>query len=150
MAQIRNHPAALEDCFQYNADGSRYRWDKNLFANAGGCRAQGFAKVADTIELLRGIGREVAQWVGEPLTANPNAQIACYAGNGAFYSMHSDNGWLDPSRKEEMVNWRRYTVIAYANTDWSPEHGGCLRLHLTYGDGRNCLLYTSPSPRDRG
>jgi hypothetical protein len=136
MARLKAHPAALEDSFQYNEDGSQYRWDRTLFANAAGTRAQGFPAIADTIVLLRGIGREVAEWADEPLTANPNAQIACYPGGGACYAVHSDNGWRDPSRKEQMINWRKYTVIMYANKDWSAERdGGALRLHLTYADG---------------
>lgn len=53
-------------------------------------------------------------------------QLACYPGGGSAYERH-----LDVFRGG--VAARRLTAIYYLNEAWSPELGGCLRLHLSSG-----------------
>jgi SM-20-related protein len=46
--------------------------------------------------------------------------LACYPGKGTRYIKHRDCHPERPGRK--------LTVLYYLNSDWIPEHGGCLRI----------------------
>ncbi|HYH98502.1 2OG-Fe(II) oxygenase [Hyalangium sp.] len=70
--------------------------------------------------------------LGEALSAGAylglgrfDLQLAHYPGDGACYVRHRD---AFPGQSN-----RRVTAIYYANTDWQPEHGGVLQLHLETG-----------------
>jgi SM-20-related protein len=52
-------------------------------------------------------------------------QVARYPGDGTRYARHRDAFQILPGRRPS----RRVTAIYYANSAWSPEAGGLLRLH---------------------
>jgi SM-20-related protein len=56
-------------------------------------------------------------------------QVARYPGDGAAYDRHWDAFQALPGGRQS----RRVTAIYYANSAWSPEAGGLLRLHGSAG-----------------
>ena len=56
-------------------------------------------------------------------------QVARYPGDGAAYDRHWDAFQALPGGRPS----RRVTAIYYANSTWSPEVGGLLRLHVSAG-----------------
>merc|ERR1712217_360677 len=48
-----------------------------------------------------------------------DSMLACYPGDGAFYTAHIDADPSDP---------RKLTLVLYLSNDWVEEHGGCLHI----------------------
>ena len=111
---------------------SHVRADHTLHMSEGDARNAGLPHLMETIMLLKAIGHEIALKHGRDLTVAAKAQVARYPGNGRGYSRHRDNSIVTKPWSLEVsgtTNWRVFTCIAYANTDWQPEDGGKLRIY---------------------
>ena len=113
---------ALKDTMQAHSRG-------DVITRLSECEASanGLDGIAAAIRLLKGVAHELAAACGEVgiLTTAPRAMIACYPGGGARYVRHQDNSLSEGGRS----NWRVFTLICYANAEWTPACGGCLRIH---------------------
>jgi len=68
------------------------------------------------------------------LTSGSSVQIACYPGDGSRYVKHIDahkkrSPGVDKGRSDGAKSQRLFTFLYYLNDEWSPEDGGCLRIH---------------------
>lgn len=125
------------------------RTDRAYYLNEEVAASHGLPAVAAGVKALKALGAEVVGALGGAcgaLTLPRNVQAACYAGDGGYYRMHTDNSPVDyekivywpPSLREqlnafELRSWRVYTVILYANDGWQRAHAGCLRVHHEAG-----------------
>ena len=107
-------------------------------------RVKGLVMLGLAIELVKKIGHELAMAFDPSFVLAPNVQIACFARPGSRYGRHGDNltyaEGADPAGAEAYApsgfrNWRALTVLLYCNTEWQPEHGGCLRMYDGGGEG---------------
>ena len=92
----------------------------------------------DALDTLRGeLERESGQTLDPLLTEG----LYAYYPNGGFYRRHTD------SVAGTVQELRRFSYLIYANTDWSEEDGGMLRIH-TDGGGEVAPAGAEPSFTD--
>lgn len=61
----------------------------------------------------------MAGGLGLPVDGHTDSMLACYPGDGAFYTPHVDGDAADT---------RRLTLVLYLNRAWKPSDGGCLQI----------------------
>ena len=77
-------------------------------------------------------------------------QLVQYAGaSGDFYEIHYDKDYAQGNNLDGPIlhGALKSAFLGKFMTDWAGPLGSLKKLSCQY---RGCLLYTSPSPRDRG
>lgn len=117
---------------------STYRGDRRVWLHLKQLEGNHLNAIVHVLHQIDALVQHVAQELlplGVNLTGQTSIQYAVYDGTGARYGRHRDS--VAEGAKEGENPRRIFTCLYYLNSDWSPEDGGQLRLHLN-NSSRQC------------